>query len=285
MRADAVSVSDNQTSRPAASACCETAAPVFGILSGMRGLAIGLISLCVLATVPIISSGTPAVLGSQYADAYTEFAPLYILHRAYAEYLFNGTSVEIPTNLADACGRFSYELALFHLDYSSVHAEVATAGGLAYLVRLRVEATSFCDAYEETIGAIAALEEVDYELLCEASDEGLFAEIKRVNDLMETTLDEILIDLGEGSERWAFAVTFSLKTLLNQVEVGRINANLREILYADPEGTAPPFVVPEEVAAAMERLVGLSGIDLSEAEAEEAIESAKAIYEYFIGES
>jgi len=263
--------------------CRETGALVSGILSGMRSLAIGLMSLCVLTAASLVALGTPAVLGSEDADAYTAFAPLYVLHRSYAEYLFSGTELEIPADLIDACERFSYEMALFHLDYS-LQIEEATAGGLAYLVRLRIEAASFCEAYGEAIAAIAALDEADYELLGDASDAGLFAEIKRINDLMEATLDEILIDLGEGIERWTFAVTFSLRTLLNQAAVGRINANLPEILYADPEGTAPPYAVPEEIAAAMERLVGLSGIELSEAEAGEAIESAWAIYDYFIGE-
>ncbi len=239
---------------------------------------IGLVGLCLLATACI---GSPARLGSRFADAYGAFAPLYVLYRSYAEHLFSGTPVEIPADLADSCARFSYQLALFHVDYT-VQSEPATAGGLAYLVRLRAESISFCEAYDESIRAIAESDEVDDDLLSEASDEGLFGEIKRMNDLIEAALDEILAGMGEGIDRWAFAVTFSIRTLLARTEVERIDANLRGILYADPEGTAPPFAVPAEVAAAMERLIELSGRDLSEAEVEDAFRSAATIYEHFV---
>ncbi len=245
---------------------------------GMRGPMIGLASLCVLA---VACSGSPALLGSQFADAYAAFAPLYVLHRSYGEYLFNGTAVEIPADLEASCSRFSYELALFHVDYV-VQTESATAGGLAYMARLRAESASFCDVYDGSIRAIAESDEVDYDVLSAVSDEGLFAEIKRMNDLMETALDEILAGMGEGIERWAFAVTFSLRTLLNQTEVERINTNLREILYADPEGIAAPFAVPTDVASAMGRLVELSGRELSETEVEDAVRSATVIYEHFV---
>ena len=241
---------------------------------------IGLAGLCALT---VACSATPALLGSQFADAYAAFAPLYVLHRSYGEYLFRGTAVEAPADLEASCARFSYELALFHVDYV-VQTESATAGGLACLVRLRMESTSFCDTYAESLRAIAESGEVDDELLSAARDEGLFAEIKRMNDLMEAALDEILAGMGEGVERWAFAVTFSLRTLLSQEEVERINMNLREILYADPEGTAPPFAVPTEIAGAMERLIGLSGRQLSEAEVEDAVRSAMTIYEHFVAE-
>jgi len=231
----------------------------------------------------VICSGSPAILGSQFADTYTAFAPLYVLHRSYAEYLFSGTAVEIPSDLAAACERFSYEMALFHVDYIT-QTESVTAGGLAYLVRLRAELASFCDAYTGSLAAIAEPDEVDYEILKAASDAGLFAEIKRMNDLLATALDEILAGLGEGVDRWTFAVTFAIRTLLNQTEIERIDADLREILYAGPEGTAPPFAVPAEILEAMERLIGLSGQELSDSDVDDAIESATAIYNHFTGE-
>lgn len=249
----------------------------------MRSLVIGSAFLSVLTLVSVVVIGSPALLGSRFADAYTAYAPLYVFHRSYAEYLFNGTEVEIPAELAASCDRFSYELALFHLDYV-VQTESASAAGLAYLARLRAESTSFCDAYGGAIDAIAGLEGVDYEALGEASDQGLFAGIKRINDLMESTLDEILAGLGEGIERWAFAVTFSMRSFLNQTEVERIDANLREILYADPEGVAPPFAVPDEIAVSMETLLDLSDRELSDAEVVESFRAAAALYEYFVGE-
>lgn len=241
---------------------------------------IGLAGLCALT---VACSATPALLGSQFADAYAAFAPLYVLHRSYGEYLFRGTAVEAPANLEASCARFSYELALFHVDYV-VQTESATTGGLACLVRLRMESTSFCDTYAESLRAIAESGEVNDDLLSAARDEGLFAEIKRMNDLLSTALDEILAGLGEGVDRWTFAVTFAIRTLLNQTEIERIDADLREILYADPEGTAPPFAVPAEILEAMERLIGLSGQELSDSDVDDAIESATAIYDHFTGE-
>ena len=158
-----------------------------------------------------------------------------------------------------------------------------TAGGLAFLSRLRADSAAFCDAYEASIASIAESAEPDDELLAEASEEGLFAEIKKINDLVESALDEILIGMGEGIERWTFAVTFSIRTLLSRQTIERIDANLREILYADPEGIAPPFDVPEEIFVAMERLIGLSGRALTDREAKEVIEVAASLYEYFMG--
>ncbi len=251
--------------------------------NGMRSLVIGSTFLGVLAVVSVGVIGSPARLGSRFSDVYTAFSPLVALYASYRDYLFDGTAVEIPANLATSCERFSYELALFHLDYV-VQTESASAGGLAYLARLRADSTAFCDSYDPWIRALAESDEVDTDLLSAASDEGLFAEIKRINELMEITLDEILAGLGEGVERWAFAVSFAMRSLLNQTEVERIDdAYIREILYADPEGDAPPFAVPNEIALAMERLINLSGRELSEAEVEEAYRAATAIYEHFAG--
>jgi hypothetical protein len=246
----------------------------------MRSLVIGLVALSGLT---VACSGSAARLGSHFADVYAAFAPMYALHRSYGEYLFNGTVVVIPADLEASCERFSYKLALFHVDYV-VQTGSAPAGGFAYLVRLRAESSSFCDAYDKSIRAIAEPDEVDYDALSAVSDEGLFVGIKRMNDLLEAALDEILAGMGEGIERWAFAVTFSIRTLLNQTEVERISTNLREILYADPEGTAPPFAVPTEIVAAMDRLIGLSGRELSEAEVEDAVRAATSIYEHFVTE-
>ena len=75
-----------------------------------------------------------------------------------------------------------------------------------------------------------------------------------------------------------------MRTLLGQPPVGRISANLREILYGDPDGSGPPFAVPMEVTCAMERLVALAGRELSEADVEEAMRSATTIYAYFVVE-
>ena len=279
---DAVCVSDNQTPW-APSAERETGRLRFRYACGMRSRGIGWVVLGVLAAMSVVVVGSPAAhLGSGFADVYTAYAPLYAFYRSYADHLFHGTAVEVPAELTASCGRFSYQLALFHLEYS-VQTGSATAGGLAYLARLRAESTAFCDEHADTIEAIDGLDEVDAEVLGAASEEGLFAGIKRINDLLEIALDEILDGLGEGVERWTFAVTFSMRSLLNRSQVERLDANLREILYGDPEGTAPPFAVPDDVASAMERLVDLCERDLAEGDVDEAFGAARAIYEHFVG--
>jgi len=244
----------------------------------MRGLTVGLLCLCVAA---VACSASPARLGSLYADVYGAFAPLYVLYRSYADHLFSGAPVRIPPSLESSCERYSYELAVFHVEYVQQTGS-ATVAGLARLVRLRVESSAFCDSYDEWIRTLADPKETDADLLSAASEEGLFSAIKQLNDSMGEALDEILAGLGDGIERWTFAVTFSVRALLRQTEVDRIDANLREILYADPNGTAPPFDVPAEIVDAMEQLVGLAGRDLSEAEAAEAYRLATAIYEHFV---
>ena len=250
----------------------------------MRRLPIGLGCLCLLALLSGSVTGSPALLGSRFADVYTAFSPHVRLYGSFRDYLFDGTTVEIPDGLGASCDHFSYELALFHLDYV-VQTESASAGGLAYLARLRAESISFCDTYSQWIRALAASDVIDTDLLSAASDEGLFAAIKRLNELMSETLDEILAGLGEGVERWACAVSFAMRALLNQTEVEWIDdAYIREILYAGPEGIAPPFAVPNEIALAMGDLIDLSGRELSEVEVEEAYQAAAVIYEYFVEE-
>ncbi len=242
----------------------------------MRAVLLGMVCLCLLAPACV---GTPALLGSQFADITTAFSPLALLYVSYRDYLFAGTVVEIPTGVETACERFAYELAVFHVEYAN-QTDSATAAGLAYIVRFRVESTVFCDAYGSWIHDLAESDEVDSSLLSAAGDADLFSEIKRMNDLMGEALDEILVGLGEGIERWSFAVTFSVRALLHRTQVERIDANIREIFYADPEGTAPPFPVPDEVAEAMAQLVDLSGRDL--AESEEALAMATTVYVHFI---
>ncbi len=248
-----------------------------GMLTGMRAVILG---WAVVGLIAVSGCGSPALLATQFADVYAAFAPLYALHRSYADHLFAGTPVDPPPGLSEACENYTYRLAVFHAEYVVQTASV-TAAGIAHVVRLRAASAAFCEDFARVLQAIEA-SSADPETLTAAGEKGLYAEIKRVNDRLEATLDELLVGSGNGVERWAFAVTFSMRTILRQPGLERISADLREILYADPEGTAPPSVVPEAVAEAMERLLGLSGRRLSEAESGEAIEAAAAIYDHFM---
>jgi hypothetical protein len=247
----------------------------------MRRIGIGLVGLCLWA---IACSATPAQLGARFAEVYTAFSPMVQLYGSYRDHLFLGTPVVIPEDVGTACERFAYELAIFHVEYVN-QTESSTAAGLALLTRLRVESAAFCDGYEEWLRILGELEAVDDDLVGTAGDEGLFSAIKRMNDLIAETLDEILAGLGDGFDRWTFAVTFSVRALLLQTEIEQLDENTREILYGNPEATAPPFDVPSEVSEAMARLVDLGGRELTPEEVEEAFRSAMVIFDHFVPEA
>ena len=237
-----------------------------------------------LAAVCVPADCAPeAILGSQFADAYAAFAPLYSLYQSYADYLCQGTPVDVPPGLDAACTRFAYALAQFHVQYA-VQTESSTATGIAYLARLRSDTATFCEVYGPDIQAVVESDGRDQAVLHDASAAGLFAGIKQVNDGIEATLDQILAGMGEGIERWAFAVAFSMRTILASAPPTRIEPSVREILYADPEGSVPPYPVPPKVGAAMQQLLDRSGQDLSDAESSEAIRAATTIYEYVLAE-
>ena len=246
----------------------------------MRRAGFGVAAICLLA---ITCAATPAQLGARFAEVYTPFSPMVPLYASYSDHLFFGTPVEASESLGTACERFAYELAVFHVEYVN-QTESATATGLAFLTRLRVESATFCDRYGEWLRALAESDPVDDDLVGAAGEEGLFSEIKRMNEFIAETLDEILAGLGDGFERWSFGVAFSVRALLLQAQIDRLDENTREILYGDPEGTEAPFDVPPRVAEAMARMVDLGGRELSAEEVDEAYGSATVIYEHFVQE-
>ena len=247
----------------------------------MRSVGFGLAAVCLLAAA---CAATPAQLGARFAEVYTAFSPVVPLYASYRDHLFLGTPVEAPAAVGTACERFAYELAVFQVEYVN-QTESATAAGLALLTRLRVESAAFCDRYGEWLRALGESDPIDADLVGAAGEKGLFSEIKRMNELIAETLDEILAGLGDGFERWSFAATFSVRALLLQTEIERLDENTREILYGDPEGSGPPFDVPAEVEEAMARLVDLGGRELSVEEIDEAYRSATVIYAYFVPEA
>lgn len=244
----------------------------------MRRIGLALIGVWVLAMACMASS---AQLGARFAEAYDAFSPLARLYSSYRDHLFLGTPVAIPDGIDVACERFSYELAVFHVEYVNQTGSGTTAD-LRHLIRLRVETAAFCEAFGGWLGVLAESGETDPEIVGAAGEEGLFSEIKRVNDLIAETLDEILAGLGDGFDRWSFGVTFSVRALLLQSEIERLDANTREILYGDPEGAAPPFDVPADVSDAMARLVELSDRELTADEIDAAFDAATRIYESFV---
>ena len=220
-----------------------------------------------------------AELGARFADAYTAFAPLFVVHRSYADHLFLGTGVEIPMHLVESCQSFSYQLALLQIDLIEQTAS-RMPETMNFVLRLRMEQATYCDRYVSTLERIAAVPEADRAMLEAAKDSGLFAGIQTLSDLLELALDAALTELEGDLGPWRFAVAFSMRGVLNQQPVERIDVNLGEILYGAEEATGPPLDVPDAVADAMAYLIELSGRDLGEEAAALAVGYAGIVYRF-----
>jgi len=223
-----------------------------------------------------------AQLGARFADAYTAFAPLFLFHRSYADHLFQGTGVVIPMYLVESCQSFSYQLALLQIDLIEQTAPQMPET-MSFVLRLRMEQAAYCDRHVVTLEQIAAAPEADLDMLKAASDTGLFAGIQALSDLLELSLDAALTELDEDLGPWRFAVAFSMRGILNQQSVERIDSNLSDILYGADGAAGPPLVVSDAVADAMADLIELSGRDLGDDEAALAVGHAGIVYRYIVG--
>ena len=242
---------------------------------GMRGIVAVFTLIIVLSSVAV--SSPEAVLGSQFADLYSSFAPLYGLYRSYADYLFRGSSVAVPQGIVSSCDRLT--AALYRISLDSLLKTPSEA--LSFLASLRLDAAEFCLSYRLTLEEIErASPDGLIPLLDRASDEGLFASINRLNRMLEETLSQVLASLGGDLERWRFGVVFAVRTIIDRDSIDRIDEDLRGIFYG--EGGSPPVELPEEVSAAMAGLISLSGRPLSGGEADQARYLAECIECYFV---
>lgn len=237
-------------------------------------LVVGLLGYGALADVA-------AGLGSRFADAYTAFAPLYTLYRAYAEHLFQGVEVEVPHQLSMACGRFAEELAFLHVDLVS-QTSSSIAEAMPFLIHLRSETAAFCSLHQGTLDVIAGSPQSDLPLLKQASEAGMFAAISALNDGLESVFSGTLEGFSDGEDAWAFAVTFAVRTLLGQEKLDRLGSNLKEIFYGSEEAGPLPVEVPVLIGDAMSRLVERSGRPLSSEDAKIVLDDARTVYDYLI---
>jgi len=224
-----------------------------------------------------------AKLGVCFADAYSAFAPLYVFHRSYADHLFLGTDVAIPMHLAESCQSFSFRLGLLQIEMMEQTAS-ATTGTMDLVMALRIDLSDYCLRHAAVLNDFAAMSVVDSEVLAAASEAGLFAGIQALSDELESLLDAVLLSLDGDEARWRFAVSFSMRSLLNQQRVERIDGNLREILYGSETAEGPPVEVPPDVEMAMAALVESSGKDLEPKEAIDAAGHAAIVLAFLLGE-
>lgn len=222
-----------------------------------------------------------ARIGSKFADVYAAGAPLVALYRSYADHLFLGTAISIPTDLEVACEPFARELAELHVQLVTQTGSVATES-LAAVVRLRADVACFCASYQPMLEAMASVEVPAPDLLERASEADLFASIADLNDGLEEVLSFMLDETDDREDRWRLAAAFAVRTLVHQPTVERIGEGLVGILYG-AEGVSEPLIqVPAAIADAIAALGALSGRSLSPEEAEEAVRLAECIHGYLV---
>jgi hypothetical protein len=237
--------------------------------------------LVAVVFVPLLGCCTPAArLGVQMADTHAQFAPLYGLYDAYAEYLFAGTPFDLPVGIQDVC--VAYLQALEELQLALIQETLYdTAGVLSLLVRLRATAGAFCLRWGETLASLTEGDPVSSELADELAAQGFFASIREMNGLFEETLDEALGALGEtGTKaRWELGVAFSARALVDAPELESISPDIRAIFYGNENSDRPPFDVSLDVEESMALLVEMSGRELDPDEREIARTAALSICE------
>jgi hypothetical protein len=150
------------------------------------------------------------------------------------------------------------------------------------LARLGMEASGFCLSYLPT------LEEIERSspdglipLLDHAADERLFASIYAIDRSLEEAFSQTILALGEGLERWRFAVAFATRTIIDRDPLERIDEDLKGIFYGEGR-SSPPIGLPDTVDEAMAGLISLSGRSLTEYEADQARYLAGYIEYYFV---
>ena len=238
--------------------------------------------LILLGVLALGCLATPAHVGSDFADVYSAFAPLYALYRSYAEYLFHGSAVMVAPGLESACQSCSTRLENLQMGFIS-QIDSPYAQEVGYVVRLRERVTSFCDDFRGVLTAIASAAAIDLAFLAQAAEDDLFVSISDLNTLLEKTLNLTVENLEEGADRWLFNAAFSTRTLMNQETIVRIDAALEPILLGSEETSSPPQEgLPDGIIEDLHSLAGLAGHDLSCQEGTLADTLARSIHAFLI---
>ena len=243
---------------------------------------VALLMLVLLGAVPVVAESV-AQIGVRFANSFAAYAPLGLFHRSYSDFLFLGTPVVVPTGSASACELTALQLAELHL---ALLTQTSSSLGLTMpmIAGLRAEMAGFCASWLPTLERLEYEHPMDEALLAEASEDGLFVEIKTLQDRMQHLLDAFLEGIDEDELLWAFGVAFSMRSILLQERVDQIDASVQDILYGSSEAIAPPAFVPTDISSTIQALVSLQGRALSDEESEQAANLAQTLFSYVMDE-
>jgi hypothetical protein len=250
-----------------------------GILAAMRALGVALLVLVAIA-VPAVA-WAQAWLGSDFADAYAEFAPLEALYRSFGDHLFAGTAVALPAGLSTACARFIDALQVLHEEWV-VQTSPLTVEGLGALVRLRVASEGFCSTFATALAALNGTGSLPTDVETSLVAQGFFASIHDLSEQFENALDAALRDVPDDETRWAMAVTFAVRSMLVNPSWTRVSTDVAAIFYGRADATAPPFDVHDSVRVAMDQIVAVAGLDLTDEDRADVRRAAAVVYDEFI---
>ena len=234
--------------------------------------------LCIVATLGVLSS--PASVGAAFADTYSAFAPLYTLYKSYANFLFSGTQIVIPKNLNEACQKLQSHLNSLQMEIIT-QTDSQRVEQITRIAHLRQKTAMFCRTYSDVIFSIASLATADLDMLKRAADDGLFVAVSDENKELEGLFSSTL-DTYVGSEQWKFATAFSMRTLIEQEDLIKLDSSLSEILIGPKDSPYDEGIVPAAVLSQARELALLVGINLDDKERERALALAREIYEYLM---
>jgi|AntAceMinimDraft_16_1070373.scaffolds.fasta_scaffold02903_9 hypothetical protein len=243
-----------------------------------RRILLLVVGLCLLSAVTALSS--PASVGSAFADTYSAFAPLYTLYKSYANFLFAGTKIAIPPELEQACTHLQDRLKTLQIEIIT-QTDSQRIEQVTRLAHLRQTTDTFCQTYRETISAIASLPAADLNMFKQAADDDLFVAVSDENKELEGLFSSI-VDTYSGREQWKFAATFSIRTILEQGNLVRLDSSLTEILLGPEDDPYAAGIVPATVLQQVEELAALAGIDLDDVQQQRALSLAHEVYDYLM---
>ncbi len=239
----------------------------------------GVVLALAFSLLPIHGLASPAALGGGFADVYTAFAPLYSFYRSYADYLFYGSEVVIPSGIEGVCQSLSATISSLQME---MIVQTESAEALSYIVHLRQNLGPFCSTYSSTLDALAAMSTPDPDFLKKAADKGFFASISDMNKLLERAFNDTLDGLPPGDPQWTFAAAFVCRTLIDQSRITHIESTLKRILLGSDETPSPPTDLPDEIVQSLEELSAYAGKDIAPADVGRVRALAHTIYEFLL---